>query len=914
MRKLDFNDGFTTETEPTESGLPASAVTNTPSGNLSSTNVQAALNELQGDADSLQGQINDITDLAGVPDGLATLDSNGKVPTTQMPALALTDVYVVADIAARDALTVQEGDVAKVTDAGAGTTKTFIYDGSSWVELQADGQLALHEADTSAHGVSGDLLGTTDAQVITNKDIDGGTASNTSRITLPKNTKANLDGLTRKEGTLVYATDQTKAYVDNGTALIPVGSGSGSGINHLENPIAETDASGYVVSKNTSASSTPDSGFVTSGTTITWTRSTSSPLREDASFVLTKSSGSALGEQVSTAFTIDSADQGEIQSILGDYKVESGTYATGDLTVWVYDVTNSRWIQPSSYSIENVGINGKLRCTFQASIDSLSYKLVFHVSSSSSSAYSLKFDNLSIGPQVVSVAAVGIIGEIIATGSTTPPQGYLYCNGQTVSRTTYSDLFAAIGVKFGSGDGSTTFHVPDFRGRFLRGTSDGQSTDPDRASRTAMNTGGATGDNVGSVQGDATKRPNTSFVTGTESASHTHAQTQSQGGTGGSYLAAAAAAWSAGNNATTGTQSANHTHTVTSGGDNETRPKNANVAYHICFRSTAQVSTSVTYSDDVGSVHAFAFPSTSPPQGYLAADGTAVSRTAYFDLFTKIGTTFGVGDGSTTFNLPDLRGIFIRGAGSQVIGGQTFTGVLGTKTGDSTARPNSAFTTDSQGAHTHTTAGTSVPTMDGTQCIRGANTGSQNLALPTTSSGAHTHTVTGGGDSETAPANIGLTYFIKFVKGSTAQIQASSVIACSYTKAAAQSTTSAVQATVLFDTKRFDTHNAFNTGTGIFTVPAPGIYEVTAFVQWASHTSGLDYIGVNHSVLGDCAINYHTQTAAFDKPVSQITTLIECQAGQTLKIIVTQNSGGAVNIAPSGTAYNRIDIKRLGGM
>jgi hypothetical protein len=49
------------------------------------------------------------------------------------------------------------------------------------------------------------------------------------------------------------------------------------------------------------------------------------------------------------------------------------------------------------------------------------------------------------------------------------------------------------------------------------------------------------------------------------------------------------------------------------------------------------------------------------PTGYLEADGAAVSRTTYAALFTAIGTTFGAGDGSTTFNLPDLRGEFIRG-------------------------------------------------------------------------------------------------------------------------------------------------------------------------------------------------------------------------------------------------------------
>lgn len=50
-----------------------------------------------------------------------------------------------------------------------------------------------------------------------------------------------------------------------------------------------------------------------------------------------------------------------------------------------------------------------------------------------------------------------------------------------------------------------------------------------------------------------------------------------------------------------------------------------------------------------------------PPTGWLLADGSAVSRTTYARLFAAIGTTYGVGDGTTTFNLPDLRGEFLRG-------------------------------------------------------------------------------------------------------------------------------------------------------------------------------------------------------------------------------------------------------------
>ena len=57
----------------------------------------------------------------------------------------------------------------------------------------------------------------------------------------------------------------------------------------------------------------------------------------------------------------------------------------------------------------------------------------------------------------------------------------------------------------------------------------------------------------------------------------------------------------------------------------------------------------------------FHFATTQAPTGYVRANGQALSRTTYADLFAVIGTTFGDGDGSTTFKVPDLRGEFIRG-------------------------------------------------------------------------------------------------------------------------------------------------------------------------------------------------------------------------------------------------------------
>ena len=66
---------------------------------------------------------------------------------------------------------------------------------------------------------------------------------------------------------------------------------------------------------------------------------------------------------------------------------------------------------------------------------------------------------------------VGAIpGEIKWFAFNTVPDGYIICNGAKVSRTTYADLFAAIGTSFGSGDGSTTFDLPDLIDRFAQGS------------------------------------------------------------------------------------------------------------------------------------------------------------------------------------------------------------------------------------------------------------------------------------------------------------------------------------------------------------------------------------------------------------------------------------------------------------
>lgn len=85
-------------------------------------------------------------------------------------------------------------------------------------------------------------------------------------------------------------------------------------------------------------------------------------------------------------------------------------------------------------------------------------------------------------------------GAVQAFAMSTAPNGWLKCNGQAVSRTTYAALFAAIGTIYGSGDGSTTFNLPDLRGEFVRGWDDSRGVD--------------TGRTIGSTQTDELKSHN----------------------------------------------------------------------------------------------------------------------------------------------------------------------------------------------------------------------------------------------------------------------------------------------------------------------------------------------------------------------------------------------------------------------
>lgn len=193
-----------------------------------------------------------------------------------------------------------------------------------------------------------------------------------------------------------------------------ISSATNSGLNYILNPGAEVDVSGAFVYAD-AAGTIPVDG--TGGSpTVTITRTTSAPQRGIASYLFTKDATNRQGEGFSIPFSIHSADKASMLQIGADIIVGSGTFNAGssttdsDVTLWVYDVTNSRLIQPTNYRIfsNSSTLSFPFSGTFQASSDSTSYRLIFHVGTTNASAWTLKIDNIVVGPLLKTVtSAIG---------------------------------------------------------------------------------------------------------------------------------------------------------------------------------------------------------------------------------------------------------------------------------------------------------------------------------------------------------------------------------------------------------------------------------------------------------------------------------------------------------------------------
>lgn len=193
------------------------------------------------------------------------------------------------------------------------------------------------------------------------------------------------------------------------------------------------------------------------------------------------------------------------------------------------------------------------------------------------------------------------------------------------------------------------------------------------------------------------------------------------------------------------------------------------------------------------------FAGNSSPAGWLACDGAAVSRTTYASLFAAISTSFGVGDGITTFNLPDLRGRFPRfndamfggaaasrdtgrvhgSAQAQATAKNGLANAASSINGSGAASSITGGVTDTQGNHNHSFIGRANATGFGVFGVaRASNSGTTSeLSGDMAGAGSHSHSVTGTaagqvvtgtaaaqvitGDNETRPINLSINAIIK---------------------------------------------------------------------------------------------------------------------------------------------------------
>ena len=272
---------------------------------------------------------------------------------------------------------------------GVSNAGTLTY-GANNVTITTSGVTSL---TVPTSGTVATLAGT---EVFTNKDIDGGVASNARRITLPSAAKATLDALTRKEATIVYATDLNKMYADDGSTLVEVGSGSGGAgeINAVLNPSASTDTTGYTAAANYTVTR------VTSG----------SPLDPVTPTALTMATTTASSEASNSGiyYTITTQPTG-----LRNKKLKVEFYMTTPASadgIWALSVrsggTTRMSLTTDSSSVTTLpsGVTGKFTAYFDAD-SSTSYTVNF-TNTTRTNANTLYVTGLIVGPGIQPQGAV----------------------------------------------------------------------------------------------------------------------------------------------------------------------------------------------------------------------------------------------------------------------------------------------------------------------------------------------------------------------------------------------------------------------------------------------------------------------------------------------------------------------------
>ena len=667
-------------------------------------------------------------------------------------------------------------------------------------------------------------------QLGTKVNASGGTLTNgsivtPSRLDVKQDTFANLQtyAATASNGQLCFATDLKQTYQIVDGVLKAVG-GSG-GINYIGNPDFESGTTGYATYADAvSAAPTDGTGGVAN---ITLTASSSSPLRGTKSGLITKDAANRQGQGVSYDFTIDTADQAQILRITFDYSSDSG-YADDYLRCYVYDKTNSQLIEVIDRTI-GASAQGHYIGTFQSSSNSTSYRLIFHVADSSSTAWTFKFDNVVVGPQTLIKGAI-VTDWQSYTPSITGGFGSVPAASIIFKYRQFGDTYEIIGT-FEAGTVSAApgyFTLPN-------------SATIDSAKITTFN--GGTASVVGWFNNSNAGGGSGTWVLSSSGVINTHT----------SNLQRLSFAYVNASDASAGVinPDANVSSFLNSGGNVSLR-----AIVPILGKSSNQV-----LSEDTGN-------------RFIACSYTTNSGTALTANVTDIPFTTSVYDTSaswngTQFTAPETG--YYNLAGAVVLNANSTTFIVAYVNGVSYRGVG------------HTTAlSTNIKSFTGTIYL----TKGQTLSVRSDSS---------------ATLSASTNHYISITKFNTPQTLAGSeTVGMLYTNSTQSWTSGAAPAAYKLTTSVFDTHNAYSSSTGVYTVPVSGKYDVKMMFAPTANISGSSANQGPYALLYKNGNPVLRMGAVFTPSTSAVYLsfngigLINASKGDTLEVRISQNTGTTI--------------------
>lgn len=416
IRIIEFATGFQTDETP-GSTVAASTISVTPSGDLSATTVQAALVELQGDIDAAEAVASALaTTVAGKADA-ADLSAHITDPTAAHAASAVANTPS-GNLSATDvqaALNELQTDVDTRATSAALTTHTT---DTANPHAVTKAQVGLSNVDNTSDATKNAATAT-----LTNKIYEGGTASATSQLRVPKAGTAVLTALGRQQGALYFNTDLGKLVSDNGSSLDTVGSGTGSGQgekNYITNSSMQIDATGWNnvgdldVTRTTTAAELPREYTTAAGIKITADSNTQST-----------------ADYVYFDFTLDDVDLNRKLVIKWSQK-QTGSYATGNLAVVITSQADRTTALYTPQTTAIPAADGDFQTTFDAG-STATLSLVIRATTDMATDAGIVISDVVVGP--------GVIGQVPPVGNPTS----VTFTGTWVANTTYTAFETRIG-------------------------------------------------------------------------------------------------------------------------------------------------------------------------------------------------------------------------------------------------------------------------------------------------------------------------------------------------------------------------------------------------------------------------------------------------------------------------------------